>query len=217
MDCRIVEVEAGSEVHASLRRGRLTASHAGDWIASPGSDRFRDYRELVVKNLLGYEEEELAGPYIAQAKAMDPLARDAYTYKTSQKLTPDLMLIHPQLHFLSGTPDGVWIPDRDGLIKISNKASLTTYQNTVRKLEETGEVEAKYRPQLQCLMLITGLHRVDFVNYFHDEESSVRKIHIFPVARDQDLIDIIEEQAIIFMTDCYKRAARYSNSGNENE
>ncbi len=53
---------------------------------------------------------------------------------------------------------------------------------------------------------IPGLNQIDFVNYYHDQERAIRKMHVFTVDRDQDYIDRLEEKAMEFMIKCYRTA-----------
>jgi len=204
--CKIVEVQQGTEDWLSLRRGRLTASHAGDWIAKPTTKRYQEYMKLITMELIGYEEEEEDAPWFHHGKAMEPFARGAYQWKTQQDVNHDLFLIHPEHDWLSASPDGVWVPGNDGMIEIKCRAKLETYLQKIAEQVRTGNIEASYRPQVQCQMLVSGLNQIDFVNYYHDDEQMVRKMHVFTVQRDQKLIDRIEECGLEFITECYQRA-----------
>ena len=206
MDCKTVAVEANSEAWDVLRRGRLTASHAGDWLAKPTTKRYKEYMKAIVLELLGYSEEEEDAPWFAHGKATEPFGRGAYEWKTGQHVDNNVMLIHKEHDWLSASPDGVWLPDFDGMIEIKCREKLERYLHILEEQERTGKIEAGYRPQLQCQMLVSGLDQIDFVNYYHDQEQMIRKLHIFTVERDQAMIDRIEEKAMEFITECYEIA-----------
>lgn len=205
MRCKVVKVTPNTEEWDALRRGRLTASRAPDWCAKPTTKRYRQYMQEIVYELLGLEEQEASGPWFDHGKAMEPFARGAYAWKTGIDLDHEVMLIHPEYDWLSASPDGVW-PDRDGMVEIKCRAKLSTYQQVVERQRATGNIEAGYRHQVQCQMLVSGLTRIDFVNYYHDQGQLIRKMDIFPVERDDKLIATIEEKAIEFITECYKIA-----------
>ena len=60
-------------------------------------------------------------------------------------------------------------------------------------------------------MLVTGLPQIEFVNYYHDNEQQVRKMHIFPVEADEVMQARILEKGLEFATECYKRADVYND------
>lgn len=209
MDCVIVEVEQGTDKWLNLRRGRLTASRAGDWLARPTTRRYQDYMEQVVMELLGYEEEEDDAPWFEHGKAMEPFARGAYEWKTDQELTSDIFLIHKEHDWLAASPDGVFLPDYDGMVEFKCRAKLETYHKVLANQQRTGQIESAYRPQVQCQMLVSGLTSIEFGNYYHDNEQRVRKLDIFPVAADETLQSKILEKGLEFIVECYKRADVY--------
>lgn len=209
MNCDIVKVEAGSDEWLALRRGRLTASHAGDWMAKPTTKRYQNFMTLKVLELLGYEPEEEDAPWFQHGTAMEPMARAAYEFKTDIETTDNVFLIHPEHDWLGASPDGVWLPDYDGMIEIKSRLKLPTYINKIAEEERTGKIEAVYRPQVQCQMLVSGLDAIDFVNYYHDDQQRIRKLHITTVERDQPYIDRLETAAMEFMIACYRKAELY--------
>lgn len=210
MNCTIVEVEQGTEEWLKLRRGRLTASHAGDWLAKPTTKRYQQYMEQIVLELLGYEEEEEEAPWFEHGKAMEPFARGAYEWKTDQELNNDIFLIHKEHDWLAASPDGVFVPDYDGLVEIKSRAKLETYHKVLATQKRTGNIESAYRPQVQCQMIVSGLSSVDFVNYYHDNEQRVRKMNIMPVAACEVTQARILEKGFEFILECYKRADVYN-------
>lgn len=206
MDCNIVTVKQGTEDWLKLRRGRLTASHAGDWIAKPTTKRYQEYKKLIVLELLGYEEEEDEAPWFSHGKAMEPFARGAYQWQTGQEVDNNLFLIHKEHDWLSASPDGVWMPDHDGMVEFKCRAKLEIYQDKLDEQARTGKIEASYRPQVQCQMLVSGLDQIQFGNYYHDDQQMIRKLHVFPVDRDEKMINRIEEKGLEFILDCYETA-----------
>ena len=209
MMCKLVRTTAGSDEWLALRRGRLTASHAGDWIAGKNTKRYQNFLMLKVMELLGYEEEEEDAPWFEHGKAMEPYARAAYEWKTGIDTDNNAFLIHSEHDWLGCSPDGLWLPNFSGAIEIKCRAKLQTYLSKVAEQRRTGKIESAYRPQVQCQLLVTGLDSIDFVNYYHDDEQRIRKLDIFTVERDEGLISRIEERAIEFMTECYSRAEMF--------
>ncbi len=175
-------------------------------MAKPSTQRYKECMKGVVLELCGWSEPDGNEPWFAHGKALEPYARGAYEWKTGQETDPNWLLIHPEHDWLSASPDGIWIPDRNGMIEIKGRAKLSTYLEKVQKEEQTGKIEAAYRPQVQCQMLVSGLDEIDFVNYYRDETARVQKMHITTVERDQAYIDRMEERAMEFMLECYRRA-----------
>lgn len=205
MHCIFVRVKPDTEEWDSLRRGRLTASRAGDWCAKPTTKRYQQYMEQVVLELLGFEEKEETARWFEHGKAMEPFARGAYEWKTGTELDNELFLIHPEHDWLGCSPDGVHA-GMDGMVEFKCRSKLHTYHNIVAAQQRTGKIESAYRYQVQCQMLVSGLSQIEFGNYYHDHEQMVRKLDIFLVDRDDKMISRIEEKAIEFMTECYKLA-----------
>lgn len=217
MDCHFVRVKPNTEQWDELRQCRLTASHAGDWLAGENTKRYLNYLRLKVRELLGFHEQEQSAPWYEHGKKMEPYARDAYKYKYDIDLTDEVFLIHKDYDWLSCSPDGVacerdpddptnWLTISEPMVEIKCRKDFDRYEAILVDQISTDNIESNYRPQVQCQMLVTGLDQIDFVNYYHDEKKMVRKMHVFPVERDQAMIDRIEEKAIEFMTRCYNEA-----------
>ena len=204
--CKIVETPAGSDEWLSLRRKRLTASCAADWMAKPTTKRFKDYQQQIAMELLGFEEEEVEAPWYAHGKAMEPFARGAYEFKTGHDVTNDVFCIHPKYSWLGCSPDGMVLPYYAIAIEIKCRAKLETYIDKVSRQRRTGKIDACYRPQVQCQMLVTGLPSIEFIEYYHDAEQRIRKMHVTTVRRDNSYIDQLEIKALEFMTACYEMA-----------
>jgi putative phage-type endonuclease len=181
----------------------------------PTSKRYQDYHELIVMELLGYTEEEEDAPWFHHGKAMEPFARGAYEWKYDVELNNDLFLIHKDYDWLGASPDGVFMPDYDNMVEIKCRKKLETYLAKLVEQERTGKIEAAYRPQVQCQLAVSGLPSLEFVNYYHDDEQKVRKLHRQTVHRDEAMIDRIIEKGLEFILKCYERAeVLHDKSGN---
>lgn len=205
---KIVEVEQGSDQWAALRRGRITASRMGDVIARKTTKRYQNYLQQIAFELLGYEEEEESGPWYAHGKAMEPWARGAYEWKTGEQMNADVFCIHPKYDWLACSPDGLRVPDFDKAIEIKCREKLSTYIAKVDFERRTGKIEACYRPQVQAQMWVMGLPEIKFLDYYHDTQMQIRKLHVTTVARDDAYIDRMETRALEFMVEAYQLAEK---------
>lgn len=202
----MVEVVQGSEDWQALRRRRLTASRMGDVMAGKTTKRYLDYQQQIAFELLGAEEEEESGPWFEHGKAMEPYARGAYQWKFGVDLTADVFFIHPDYDWMGCSPDGVRVDTFDHPVEIKCRAKLATYLQKLHDQKRMGKIEACYRPQVQAQMWVMGSPSIEFVNYYHDDDQQIRKLHVMTVARDEEYIAKMEERAIEFMIECYKLA-----------
>ncbi len=202
----MVEVEQGSDRWRELRRGRITASRMGDVIAGKKTKRYEEYRQQIALELLGYEEEEESAPWFEHGKAMEPYARGAYQWRYNVNLTPNVFFIHPKYDWLGASPDGVRVDTFDDPVEIKCRAKLSTYLAKVDAERRTGKIEAVYRPQVQAQMWVMGCLSIKFINYYHDAEQQIRKLHMTVVHRDDNYIAKLEERSLEFMLECYQLA-----------
>lgn len=204
--CKVVEVEQGSETWDGLRRGRLTASRMGDVMAKPTTKRYQDYQQQIVFELLGHDEPEESAQWFEHGRAMEPYARGAFQWKYGIELTADVFCIHADHDWLACSPDGLSLPDYDMAVEIKCRLKYRTYVDKVSRCERTGKIDATYRPQVQAQLWVMGLPSLRFVEYYHDAEQRVRKMHVTEVQRDDAYIDKMEERALQFMVECYRLA-----------
>ena len=200
---KVVEVEQGSDEWLALRRRRLTASRMGDVMAKKTTKRYQDYQQQIVFELLGYEEEEEeAAPHFAHGRAMEPYARGAYEWKYNCKVTADVFCIHPEHDWMACSPDGLVLPDMEVPIEIKCREKYATYHDKVARALRLEKIDACYRPQVQAQMWVMGVPLLKFVEYYHDSEMEVRKMHVMDVKRDDDYINQMSNRAADFFLEC---------------
>lgn len=205
---KVIEVVQGSDAWHALRRGRITASHMGDVMAGKHTKRYLDYRQAIAMELLGFEEDEESARWFEHGKAMEPYARGAYEWKYGCELTADVFCIHPKYDWLACSPDGLRKPDLDQPIEIKCREKLRTYQSKVADSIRLGRIDPTYRAQVQGQIWVMGVPSLEFVEYYHDQEQRVRKMHVTPVARDDAYIEKMEERCLEFMLECYQLAEK---------
>ena len=222
---KAIEVEQGSDKWAAARRGRITASRMGDVLAKKTTNRYQDYQSEIAQELMGIEVETDAGPWFDHGKAMEPYARGAYEWKYGIELTNNVMFIHPEYDWLSASPDGVRVGTLDHPVEIKCRAThecadrkgnlrscggcgdpLRTWRKVREYIERTGKPEATYRPQIQAQAWVIGAPSIEYINYYHDPEQRVRKLHVLTVPRDEAYISQMEDRCMEFMIECYELA-----------
>lgn len=213
MDCRIVTVQQGTDEWLDLRRGRITASHLGDVLANPKTKRYQKYMRQIVLELLGEVNVEEAPEWARHGRENEPRALKGYEWKYDVDVEHDIFLIHKKYDFISCSPDGLVLPNYDEGLEIKCRALYKNYR-AARAYAEANNgtpkcAPAEYRPQIQGAMWLTGFRYWWYVNYYIGDDLDggiTQKIWRNKVARDQSLIDKMEQSCLDFMTECYDRA-----------
>lgn len=213
MDCRIVDVEQGSDEWLDLRRTRITCSRLADVMAKKNTKRYIKYREEKVKELLGHKHVEETPEWATHGKENEPRALAAYEFQREVEVAHDLFLIHNEYDWLSCSPDLMELPNYDDGGEIKCRALYKNYRKYRQLADDNrGSINAcppANRHQVQGAMWITGLPRWGFINYYigSDLEGGLaQKLHHVWIPRDQRLIDLMEVRCLEFMTECYERA-----------
>lgn len=213
MDCRIVQVEQGSDEHFDLRRCRITASRLADVMAKKETKRYQRYQREKIKELLGWKGVEESPEWAQHGKENEPRALGAYEYKYAVDVEHDLFLISKAHDWLSASPDLLHLPDYDQGGEIKCRQLFKNYKK-FRDLAIANEgkpqsVPACDRHQVQGAIWITGFNSWNFINYYIGDDlrgGMAHKIHRIKVPRDQGLIDRMEIRCLEFMKECYQEA-----------
>lgn len=213
MDCRIIEVEQGSEEWLDLRRTRITCSRLADVMAKKDTKRYQKYREEKVKELCGHKGVEETPEWAAHGKENEPRALAAYEFQHEIEVAHDLFLISEKYDWLSCSPDLLHLPHYDDGGEIKCRELFKNYKKyrdlAIEKQGTTNACPAESRHQVQGAMWITGLQRWGFVNYYIGSDlqgGMAQKLHRVWIPRNQKLIDMMEVRCLEFMNECYERA-----------
>lgn len=213
MDCEIVKVEQNSDDWNALRRARITASRVADVVARPDTKRYRQYQREMVLELLGHEFTEEDAHWFAHGREQEPRALAAYERKFDQIVEHNVFLISKKYDWLACSPDGIHDPDYDDGIEIKCRNLYKNYRMHVQMAKHfegsPKAAESLYRWQIQTAMLVTGLKRWGFVNYYEGEDYDglpIRKLHRVWIPRDEAMINKIELACLDFMKQCYEIA-----------
>ncbi len=219
MDCKIIEVEQGSEVWLNQRRCRITCSRLGDVMAKPSTKRYQDYQTQIAQELSGIEQPEKDSPWFAHGKEMEPRALAAYDWKfkdemAGKPLIHDIFLVHEEYDWLGCSPDGLYHDHSEG-VEVKCRELYKNYRKETQRADDMELVDARkcvspeYRFQVQGAMWVTGFEQWKYVNYYEGPDldgQPQRKLHVVDIPRDEELINKMELRALVFIRECYEIA-----------
>lgn len=188
-------IEQGSKEWLELRLGKVTASRIADVLAKGKSGEAlsrEDYRyELVVQRLTGDPGESFTNAAMEWGTATEPQARIAYEAFADVFVEQVPFVLHPTIEWFGCSPDGL-VQD-DGLLEIKCPNSKTHI-----KYLNAGKPPAKYVPQMQCQMAVTGRQWCDFVS-FDPRLPEDLQLFVVRLDRDDDYIKSMEAEVVKFL------------------
>lgn len=190
-------IEQGSKEWLELRLGKVTASRIADVLAKGKSGEAlsrEDYRyELVVQRLTGDPGESFTNAAMEWGTATEPQARIAYEAQADVFVEQVPFVLHPTIEWFGCSPDGL-IGDKGLLeIKCPNSKTHIKYLNA-------GKPPAKYVPQMQCQMAVTGRQWCDFVS-FDPRLPGDLQLFVVRLDRDEDYIKSMEAEVVKFLSE----------------
>ena len=220
MSFTVVHTEQGTDEWDANRRCRLTGSRIADVCAKPDSKRYKTYMQQKVLELLGHTHVEDKPEWFRHGREMEPRGLEVYEQKYGVMLDHDCFLVHDEYDWFGLSPDGLHVVEGEYTegMEMKGRKLYKNYRDAILKAKAAhakGDllkaIAPEYRHQVQAAMWMTGWDHWWYVNYYE-----VRNTHGYPtgdyrigrvaIPRDQKLIDEIEEKAVVFMTECYKRA-----------
>ena len=213
MDCRIIQVEQGSDEHWDLRRTRITASRLADVMGGLKTKRYQKYRQEKVLELLGNKQVEESPEWAEHGKENEPRALAGYEYKYELAVEHNVFLISKEYDWLSASPDLLHLPDYDQGGEVKCRALYKNYRLHKQMAEHFKGTYRCVAPcdrhQVQGAMWLTGFKFWWYINYYIGDDlegGMTQKIHRVAVPRNQELIDQMEAKCLLFMEDVYQRA-----------
>lgn len=189
-----VTVEQGTTEWMALRNGKVTASRIADVLSkgrSGESASRKNYRtELVVQKLTGQPGESFTNSAMEWGTATEPMARVAYEVAKGNFVEQVAFVDHPSIANFGCSPDGVI---DDGLIEIKCPNSSTHIEYLT-----DDKPPAKYVPQMQCQMAVTGTKWCDFVS-FDPRLPEDLQLFVVRLERDDEYIKAMEEEVKKFL------------------
>jgi len=213
MECRVVQVEQGSDEWLDLRRTRITCSRLADVMAKPETKRYKQYRKEKVLELLGNKDVEETPEWAQHGKENEPRALKGYAWRYETPIEHNVFLIHKKHNWLSCSPDFLHLPDYDAGGEVKCRALYKNYKmhkQTAEHFKGTYRcIPASDRHQVQGAIWVTGFKYWWYVSFYIGsdlEGGEVQKIHRVACPRNPELIKTMEARCLEFMKDCYERA-----------
>jgi len=188
-------IEQGSPEWLAIRLGKVTASRITDVLAKGKSGEAttrEDYRtELVVQRLTNEPGESFTNAAMEWGVLQEPMARIAYEAQANVFVEQVAFVDHPTIEWFGCSPDG--LVGETGLVEIKCPAS----KNHLKYLLG-GKPPAKYVPQMQCQMAVTGRKWCDFVSYDPRLPEDLQ-LFVARLERDVSYIMAMEEEVDKFL------------------
>lgn len=190
-------IEQGTVEWHMQRLGKVTASRIADVLSkgkSGESASRKNYRtELLVQRLTGQPGESFTSSAMEWGTATEPLARIAYEATMGAFVNQVAFIDHPTIANYGCSPDG--LIDKDGLIEIKCPNSSTHIDYLL-----DDKPPAKYIPQMQCQMAVTGRQWCDFVS-FDPRLPDDLQLFVVRLERDQEYIEAMEVEVQKFLSE----------------
>jgi putative phage-type endonuclease len=188
-------IEQGSPEWLAIRLGKVTASRITDVLAKGKSGEAatrEDYRtELLVQRLTNEPGESFTNAAMEWGTQTEPMARIAYEAHANVFVEQVAFVDHPTIEWFGCSPDG--LVGESGLLEIKCPAS----KNHLKYLL-AGKPPAKYVPQMQCQMAVTGREWCDFVSYDPRLPEDLQ-LFVVRLERDVSYIMAMEEEVSKFL------------------
>lgn len=152
----------GTPEWLAMRAGHCTASRFKDVrakIKSGEAASRRSYRvQLVTERLTGIPVETYRNAAMEWGSFTEPEAKDAFEVLTGEIVETASFILHPEIPWCGGSPDG--LVNDDGAIEIK-----CPYQSTVHVETLENGMPSEHMAQCQGVLWVTGRKWVDFISY----------------------------------------------------
>jgi len=199
----VIDCEQGSDAWYAARLGIATASSFDKVLATiktgEASER-RNYRaKLVVEAITGLSPEGYSNAAMRQGIEREPDARALYESRRGVWVDQVGFMRHESIP-CGCSPDGL-IGD-DGLLEIKSP-ELATHLDYIL----ADGMPAKYRPQVQGQLWISGRQWCDFASYNPDFPAKLQ-LMVWRIQRDEDYIQTLTAAVQKFMHEVEQEVAR---------
>lgn len=193
----VLDVVQGSPEWRAARAGSLGASQLNDALAKTksgwGASRANLMAQLIVERLTGTPTDTFTSGPMLWGVENEPLARDAYAFRTDAEVTEVGLVRHPKIAKTHASPDGL-VGD-NGLLEIKCPNSATHLDTLLG-----GSVPGKYRTQIAWQLACTGRQWCDFVSFDPRLPGNMR-LFVRRLHKDELGIPELENEARHFLTE----------------
>lgn len=193
---KVFDVDQGSPQWFACRAGIATASNFAAVMATVKSGEAaerRNYRaRLVVESITGKSPDGYQNAAMRQGIEREPDARALYESRSGVWVDEVGFCRHDSLP-AGASPDGM--VGEDGLVEIKSP-ELATHLDYLL----SDGMPAKYRPQVQGQLWITGREWCDFVSFNPDFPEKLR-LGIWRIQRDDVYIQTLQAEVTRFMVE----------------
>ena len=190
-------IEQGTPEWFAMRLGKVTASRVTDVLAKVKTGEAvtrEDYRtELVVQRLTNKPSEPFTNAAMEWGVEQEPMARITYEAHANVFVEQVSFVDHPTIEWFGCSPDG--LVGEDGLLECKCPSS----KNHIKYLLG-GKPPARYFPQMQCQMAVTGRKWCDFVSYDPRLPEDLQ-LFVVRLERDEEYIKSMEGEVQKFLSE----------------
>jgi putative phage-type endonuclease len=199
-----IAVEQGTDAWHLMRLGKVTASRMADVLSKGKSgesaSRAKYRTELVVQRITGLPGESFTNAAMEWGTQTEPMARIAYEVATGNFVEQVAFIDHPTIKWFGCSPDGLVAPSvtgfvGEGIIEIKCPNSSTHIDYLM-----DDKPPAKYIPQMQCQMAVTGAKWCDFVS-FDPRLPDDLQMFVVRLERDDEYIKAMEVEVEKFLSE----------------
>lgn len=187
------------------RCGRITASRIKDVLAvskrdgKPLQARADYMMEIVSEILTGRPSQRYQNAAMVWGVECEPLALDAYQRATGHQVEQSGFVVHPDLEYIGGSPDGLM-----SWRGIEIKCPYNTANHLATILDG---MPAEHMPQVQACMWICGRQQWDFVSY-DKRLCDGLDLYVQTITRDDTYIATMARECARFWDEACEMVAR---------
>lgn len=149
--------------------------------------------DLIIEKLTGKQAEKFSSQAMEWGTEKENDALNVYGFHSSNNVNKCGFIHHNEIEGAGASPDG--LIDDKGLVEIKCPNSATHLKTLL-----SGRISKKYILQMQFQMSCTNREWCDFVSYDPRFEGNLT-IFIKRVNRDQELIDNLNKEALLFINE----------------
>jgi putative phage-type endonuclease len=201
---KIIECQQGSEEWYQARLGKVTGTGFQKVLAKgQGKTRKSYMMQLAAERLTGLCQESFTNAAMELGTENEPAARACYEAVNDVSVLQVGFCESDIEHMVGVSPDG--LVDNDGIIEIKCP-NTTTHIDYILK----NKPPTTYKAQIQGILWVTGRQWCDFISY--DPRMKSRKYFCLRIQRDEEYINNLDSQVLIFLDELQELMDKISGS-----